>query len=234
MGSPDDDGASYHEFTIGGEQAKQRLDKALAGLAEAAGLPLSRSRISALIAEGALMRGTVAETNSARKVRAGEIFRLTLPAPTDPEPEPEDIPLDIVYEDDDLLVVNKPAGMVVHPAPGAEKGTLVNALLAHCGPDLPGIGGKRRPGIVHRIDKDTSGLLVVAKSGAAMTGLGALFASHDIERRYLAIAWGAPDRIEPRLAGVPGVGFQPDGAIRVDSEPGRGTAFTVELPIAEA
>jgi 23S rRNA pseudouridine1911/1915/1917 synthase len=111
--------------------------------------------------------------------------------------------------------------MVVHPAPGSPSGTLVNALLHHCGDSLSGIGGEKRPGIVHRIDKDTSGLLVVAKSAAAHAGLAALFAAHAVERQYLAIAWGAPDRADPRLAGLAGVGFEPGGWVRVEAPIGR-------------
>ena len=208
-----------HDLVIDAADASARLDRALAAAAAAAGLALSRSRIAQLIASGAVLAPDGSEvTEPARKVKPCERYRLVLPPPTDAIPQPEAIPLDIVYEDADLIVVNKPAGMVVHPAPGAETGTLVNALLAHCGEALPGIGGERRPGIVHRIDKDTSGLLVVAKSQAAMNGLAALFAAHDIDRRYHAIVWGAPDRADPRLAGLPGVGFEDGGWIRIETE----------------
>ena len=194
--------------------AGQRLDRALAASAEAAGIPLSRSRLVALIAEGAL---TGPRTSPKDKVAAGEVYRVTLPPPADPKPQPQDIPLDVVFEDTELIVVNKAAGMVVHPAPGAEDGTLVNALLHHCGDSLAGIGGERRPGIVHRIDKDTSGLLVVAKTEAAHAQLSRLFATHDIERAYTALAWGAPDRSDPRLGGIEGVGFRADGWIRIET-----------------
>ena len=139
------------------------------------------------------------------KVKAGEGFVVTLPPAEDATPAPEAIPLTIVFEDDHLIVVDKPAGMVVHPAPGAEAGTLVNALLHHCGASLSGINGVRRPGIVHRIDKDTSGLLVVAKTDAAHHGLAELFQTHDLDREYLAVTRGAPDRGDPRLMGTPGV-----------------------------
>jgi 23S rRNA pseudouridine1911/1915/1917 synthase len=152
-----------------------------------------------------------------RKARAGEVFRIGLPAPAPAEPRPEPIPLAIVHEDAHLVVVDKPAGMVVHPAPGAETGTLVNALLHHCGESLAGIGGERRPGIVHRIDKDTSGLLVVAKTEAALAGLSQAFAEHDIEREYRAIAWGLPDRADPRLMGLPGVSAGPGGWLRIET-----------------
>lgn len=137
-----------------------------------------------------------------------------------PEPEiliaePEDIAIEVVYEDDDLIVVNKASGMVVHPAPGSETGTLVNALLHHCGDTLSGIGGAKRPGIVHRIDKDTSGLLVVAKSDAAHQGLAAQFAAHTIERRYTAFTHGAPRRSNPQLVGLPGVVYEEGGVLRI-------------------
>lgn len=218
MEIPGRDAAAYHEFPVPGEWSGQRLDKVLAGLAEAAGLALSRSRLAVLIGDGAVTVDGLPADNPSRKVREGERLILVLPPPAPAEPKPEAIPLDIVHEDADLIVVNKPAGMVVHPAPGAESGTLVNALLARCGPDLPGIGGERRPGIVHRIDKDTSGLLVAAKSQAAMTGLAALFAAHDIRRRYCALAWGAPDRTDPRIAGMAGIGFTRQGEIRVRTQ----------------
>ncbi|MEM7683396.1 MAG: RluA family pseudouridine synthase [Pseudomonadota bacterium] len=194
--------------------AGQRLDRALASVADAAGLALSRSRIMALIESGAVAGQGISPK---RKVRAGEIFTLDMPPPVDPEPLPEDIPLDVVYEDADVIVVNKPAGMVVHPAPGAPTGTLVNALLHHCGESLAGIGGERRPGIVHRIDRQTSGLLVSAKTDRAHAGLSEQFAGHSIERRYLALCWGRPDRADPRLAGLDAVGFEDGGWIRVDA-----------------
>lgn len=203
-------------LTIPEAMEGQRLDRALAGLAEQGGHVISRSRISALIDNG-VVRGADGPVSRSRKVTAGETFELSIPAPVAPDPLPEAIPLDVVHEDKSLIVVNKPAGMVVHPAPGAETGTLVNALLHHCGDTLAGIGGERRPGIVHRIDKDTSGLLVVAKTEAAHAGLSALFASHDIERRYLAICWGAPDRGDPRVGSVEGVGFGPDGSLRIET-----------------
>jgi 23S rRNA pseudouridine1911/1915/1917 synthase len=214
---PDGNDDSLVELTITGAQAGQRLDKALALLA--AHIPgLSRSRIAQLIADGAVtgnLGATVTETK--RKVKAGESFTLDIPPPLPIEPQPEDIPLTVIFEDADLIVIDKPAGMVVHPAPGAPSGTLVNALLHHCGDSLSGIGGALRPGIVHRIDKLTSGLLVVAKSDAAHAGLSALFAAHDIERRYLALAWSAPSRVDPRLAGIAGVSFEPGGWVRIEA-----------------
>ena len=166
-----------------------RLDRALA-----AALPtLSRERLKALIRSGALESPSGnAVRDPAAKVRGGESFRLTVPEPTPAHNAPQDIPLSIAFEDEHLLVVDKPAGLVVHPAAGNLDGTLVNALLHHCGGSLSGIGGVARPGIVHRIDKDTSGLLVVAKTDVAHEGLARQFAAHSVERRYLAIVAGVP------------------------------------------
>jgi 23S rRNA pseudouridine1911/1915/1917 synthase len=146
---------------------------------------------------------------------------LTLPPPAPIAAEPEAIPLDIVFEDEHLVVIDKPAGLVVHPAPGAPAGTLVNALLHHLGESLSGIGGRLRPGIVHRIDKDTSGLLVVAKTDAAHQGLAAQFAAHSIERRYLALVWGAPDPASRRLANLRGISWEPGGVLRIEGRIGR-------------
>ncbi|MEL6235653.1 MAG: RluA family pseudouridine synthase [Pseudomonadota bacterium] len=186
-----------------------RLDKALAAAAPEE-LALSRSRLQALIEAGAVRgpSGAVV-TEPGAKVKPGQIWTLGLPEPEPAAPVAEAIPLDIVHEDADLIVVNKPAGMVVHPAPGAPSGTLVNALLAHCGDGLSGIGGTVRPGIVHRIDKDTSGLLVVAKTDRAHQGLAARFAAHDIERSYVAVCHGVPGPGDPRLMGLPGVSAAP-------------------------
>ena len=182
---------SAEEVITGTITAPARLDKALADATD-----LSRARIQALIADGMVeLDGTYAGSPSA-KVQAGAQFRITLPPAAEPEAKPQDIPLTITFEDEDLIVVDKPAGMVVHPAAGNPDGTLVNALLHHCanngGGALSGIGGVARPGIVHRIDKDTSGLLVVAKSDAAHEGLAAQFAAHTVHRRYLAVCGGHP------------------------------------------
>jgi len=169
-------------------QAGWRLDRALA-----AALPtLSRERLKTLIRSGALAAGGTPLRDPATKVRGDESFRLTVPDPTPAHNRAQDIPLDVVFEDEHLLVIDKPAGLVVHPAAGNFDGTLVNALLHHCGASLSGIGGVARPGIVHRIDKDTSGLLVVAKTDVAHEGLAKQFAAHSIERRYLAIVSGIP------------------------------------------
>ena len=138
------------------------------------------------------MRDGAPQTDPSWKIREGETYRLQPPAIAAPEPEPEDIPINVVFEDGDLIVINKPAGLVVHPGAGNWSGTLVNALLHHCGDTLSGIGGVARPGIVHRIDKDTSGLLVIAKNDAAHQALSAAFSVHDIERVYQAVAVGAP------------------------------------------
>jgi 23S rRNA pseudouridine1911/1915/1917 synthase len=164
-----------------------RLDKALAAL-----LPdLSRARLQALIAEGALSRDGRPVASGSAKAQGG-LYRLTVPAPAEAEPQPQALPLTILYEDAHLIVVDKPAGMAVHPGPGVPDGTLVNALLHHCAGSLSGIGGVARPGIVHRLDKDTSGVMVAAKTDAAHAGLSVLFARHDIERRYIALTRGAP------------------------------------------
>ncbi|MBV7259190.1 RluA family pseudouridine synthase [Erythrobacter crassostreae] len=167
--------------------APARLDKALADSTD-----LSRARVQTLIADGHVeIRGKVASSPSV-KVNEGETFRISVPAAIEAEAKPQDIPLSVAFEDEHLIVVDKPAGMVVHPAAGNRDGTLVNALLHHCRGQLSGIGGVARPGIVHRIDKDTSGLLVVAKSDAAHEGLAAQFADHSIHRRYLAVVGGHP------------------------------------------
>lgn len=176
------------ELTAGPEDAGQRLDAFLGARAEG----LSRSRAKVLIEEGSVSVDGTPETNARAPVRAGSLYAVTLPPPVPAEPQPENIPLDILFEDDHLVVLNKPAGMAVHPAPGSETGTLVNALLFHCKGALSGIGGVERPGIVHRIDKLTSGILVTAKTEAAHSGLAALFERHDIDRKYLAVTRGAP------------------------------------------
>jgi 23S rRNA pseudouridine1911/1915/1917 synthase len=183
---PDERGV--YSFTVGADDAGARIDKWLSERIEA----LTRTRLKALIEDGALSRDGAVFSDPSWKLRDGESFMLAPPPVEDPEPAPEAIPLDVVFEDADLIVVNKPAGLVVHPAAGNWSGTLVNALIHHCGNSLSGVGGVARPGIVHRIDKDTSGLLVVAKNDAAHQGLGAAFSAHDIDRVYEAVAVGAP------------------------------------------
>lgn len=178
---------------FGPEAAGQRLDKALAGLFPA----VSRSRLKSLVEQGHLALDGAPETDPSRKAKAGVAVALALPPAEPAEPEPEDIPLHVVYEDEHLIVIDKPAGLVVHPGAGNWTGTLVNALLFHCKDSLSGIGGVRRPGIVHRLDKDTTGLMVVAKSDRAHKGLAAQFADHGrtgpLERAYLALVWGSPE-----------------------------------------
>ena len=191
-GSGDDAGeASSLALAVGAEHAGLRLDQALAALTGE-----SRARVQALIRTGQAAIGGRTIGEPSRRVNEGETLTLVIPALEPALPEPEDIPLDIVYEDDALIVIDKPAGLVVHPAPGHRSGTLVNALLHHCGERLSGINGVRRPGIVHRLDKDTSGLLVVAKSDRAHRKLALQFADHGrtgpLERIYTAIVWSGP------------------------------------------
>jgi len=170
------------------DQAGQRLDRVLASL-----LPdLSRSRLETLIDQGAVTRGGATIKDANHRVKGGETYDIAVPEAVPPRPRGQDIPLIVVYEDKDLIVIDKPAGLVVHPAAGNPDGTLVNALIAHCGESLMGIGGELRPGIVHRLDKDTSGLLVAAKTERAMASLAKQFANHTIERAYHAVVWGSP------------------------------------------
>lgn len=177
-------------FSVDAEQAGGRLDAVLAR----AHPVLSRNRLKDLILEGAVSVDGVAVSEPKYRVKAGETITLVAPPPEDPEPKGEDIPLDILYEDDHLIVVNKPVGMVVHPAPGSPSGTLVNALIHHCGASLQGIGGVRRPGIVHRLDRDTSGVMVAAKTEKAHKHLSGQFADHGrtgpLHRAYIAFVWG--------------------------------------------
>ena len=193
--TPEDEGGEAQTLTadIDAGESGERLDRVLAGHFS----DLSRARLQALIAEGRLSIDGKVISDGKHKARAGT-YTLTIPAPIAATPEPQDIPLDILYEDAHLIVVNKPVGMAAHPAPGTRDGTLVNALLFHCGTNssgessLSGIGGVLRPGIVHRLDKDTSGILVAAKSDIAHRSLSELFSRHDIDREYKAIVRGAP------------------------------------------
>ena len=198
-----------------GEGPFKRLDKAVHGVLPAS-LGISRSRLTGLIKEGFLrtLEGDSVRDPSAKVVPLSA-FDLTLPEIEEIEAVAENIPLNIIHEDADLIVVNKEAGMVVHPAPGASRGTLVNGLLYHCGESLSGIGGAKRPGIVHRIDKDTSGILVVAKSDRAHQGLARQFADHSIERLYDAFLWGRPSAADPRLSGMGSVRFEEGGVLKV-------------------
>ncbi|MBO9412835.1 MULTISPECIES: RluA family pseudouridine synthase [unclassified Ruegeria] len=209
-------GTRQIEFHIA-DDPPPRLDKALSR-----DVPpeenLSRTRLGKLIEEGAVRINGSEVCDPKAKVSAEAVVVITVAEAEDSHIGPEDIPLDVVYEDADLIVVNKPAGMVVHPAPGSPSGTLVNALLHHCGDDLSGVGGVKRPGIVHRIDKETSGLLVVAKSDAAHHGLAAQFEAHSVERYYRAVCYGVPDANDPRLRGVKGVSFEPGNVMRLTTQ----------------
>ena len=168
-----------------------------------------------LMAKGAIAIDGQTLTDTKAKPQAGQTVTINVPDATDVETVAQDIPLDVIYEDDDLIVVNKPAGMVVHPAPGSPRDTLVNALLHHCADSLSGIGGEKRPGIVHRIDKDTSGLLVVAKNDRAHHGLAQQFERHSVERYYRAVCYGVPDANDPRVRGVRGVNFEPGNIMKI-------------------
>ena len=188
--------------TIAGSAATagQRVDRFLAEAIEG----LSRSRVKQFIEEGRVRRDGVALTQPAEPVRANAVYTLQPPVPVAAVPAAQVIPFDILFEDDDLIVLDKPAGLVVHPAPGNEDGTLVNALLAHCGDTLPGIGGEKRPGIVHRLDKDTSGVMVVAKTEQALAALSHAFATRDLDRAYLALCWGLPNPVSGDIEGAIG------------------------------
>jgi len=190
--------ATVHQVTLSGDMAGWRFDRALA-----AALPtLSRERLKALISAGEVAIAGTPARDPSRKIAGGEVVAVAVPAPTPAAAQAQDIPLHIVFEDDHLLVVDKPAGLVVHPAAGNLDGTLVNALLHHCAGRLSGIGGVARPGIVHRIDKDTSGLLVVAKTDRAHEGLAKQFAAHSVERAYLAVVAGRPMPLAGRIEGA--------------------------------
>ncbi|MEL6807524.1 MAG: RluA family pseudouridine synthase [Pseudomonadota bacterium] len=194
-----------------------RLDKAIARDVPE-GAALSRTRLARLIVDGAVTVDGVATSDPKARVVAGAVIGVVVEEAQDSHILPEPIALDVVHEDADLIVVNKPAGMVVHPAPGTPSGTLVNALMHHCGDDLSGVGGMKRPGIVHRIDKDTSGLLVVAKSDAAHHGLAAQFAAHTVERYYRALVYGVPDANDPRLRGIRGASFEAGNVLKLTTQ----------------
>ncbi len=198
------DKAETHRFTADEADAGERIDRLLA-----ARLPeISRSRLKSLIEAGCLSVGGGTIDQPSYRVKPGQNLVLTVPGPLDATPQAQAIALDILFEDSDLIVIDKPAGMVVHPAPGNPDRTLVNALIAHCGEGLTGIGGARRPGIVHRLDKDTSGVMVAAKSEPAHRGLVNAFAERDIERAYLALVWGLP---KPRAGKIEGnIGRSPN------------------------
>ncbi|MBS0281067.1 MAG: RluA family pseudouridine synthase [Proteobacteria bacterium] len=188
---------SLYQVTVDAAQAGHRLDRVLAGTLG----DLSRARIQQLLSEGRVTRDGATIKDANHRVKGGDVFEVFVPPAAEARPRGQDIPLDVVYEDKDLIVIKKPAGLVVHPAAGNPDGTLVNALIAHCGDSLMGIGGEARPGIVHRLDKDTSGLLVAAKTERAMTSLAKQFANHTIERAYNAVVWGAPRAREGVIEG---------------------------------
>ena len=187
-------------FTVARAEARARLDRILADHVPA----LSRSRLKDLIETGRVSIAGETITEPGYRVKPGQAVTLVIPPPVDETPRAQAIPLQVAYEDDDLIVVDKPAGLVVHPAPGNPDRTLVNALLAHCGASLSGIGGVRRPGIVHRLDKDTSGLMVAAKHDAAHRGLSAQFATRRLGRTYNAVVWGVPRPGQGRIEGAIG------------------------------
>jgi 23S rRNA pseudouridine1911/1915/1917 synthase len=187
-------GHRIETVTVAAPMAGERIDRVLAATIDS----LSRSRLKALILTGQVAIGARTIRDPSQRVNAGDTINVAVPPPEEPEPQAETIPLNIVYEDADLIVIDKPKGLVVHPAAGNWTGTLVNALIAHCGASLSGIGGVKRPGIVHRLDKDTTGVMVVAKNDRAHKKLAAQFADHGrtgpLERGYLAFVWGAPSR----------------------------------------
>lgn len=209
-------GTRLVSFTIAADPPS-RLDKALSRNVPA-DATLSRTRLARLIADGAVQVDGVVQTNPRARITEDAVVNITVEVAEESHIGPEDIPLDVVFEDDDLIVINKPAGMVVHPAPGSPSGTLVNALLHHCGDDLSGVGGVKRPGIVHRIDKETSGLLVVAKTDAAHQGLAKQFEKHTVERYYRALCYGVPEASDPRLRGVKGASFESGNILRMTTQ----------------
>ena len=182
------------------------------------GAALSRTRLARLIAAHCVTVNGTVTTDPKARVAEGDIVEISVPEAAEVSVRAQDITLNVVYEDAELIVVDKPAGMVVHPAPGSPESTLVNALLHHCGDSLSGIGGEKRPGIVHRIDKDTSGLLVAAKTDRAHHGLAAQFEAHSVERKYYALANGVPDAADPRLRGVRGVSFEPGNILKITTQ----------------
>ncbi len=183
--------------SVPADKVGMRLDRFLADSFDG----LSRNRIQALLAEGQVTLDGDVISEAKRKVREDDSYEIVVPPPEVTILKAQDIPLNVIYEDDDIIVINKPQGMVVHPAPGNWDGTLVNALLAHCGDSLTGVGGVARPGIVHRLDKDTSGLMVAAKNGAAHANLSDQFAAHTVERAYKALVWGVPSPLSGKIEG---------------------------------
>ncbi|MFT4917092.1 MAG: 23S rRNA pseudouridine1911/1915/1917 synthase [Yoonia sp.] len=211
--------ATIVSFSIA-DNPPPRLDKALArDVPEAASL--SRSRLAKLIADGSVKVDGVVVFDPRFRVLEDAEITIAVEVAEESHIGAEDIPLDVIFEDDDLIVINKPSGMVVHPAPGTPGGTLVNALIHHCGETLSGVGGMKRPGIVHRIDKETTGLLIAAKSDRAHHGLAKQFADHSVERRYLALCYGEPSSNDPRVRGIKGASFEASNILRVQTFLGR-------------
>lgn len=208
--------------------AGERLDRWLTASLEA----VSRSRIKALVEAGHVRLEGATITDPSWRVKPGQVFELTLPEPQAATPEPEAVALAILYEDTDLVVLDKPAGMAVHPAPGSPAGTLVNALIAHCGDSLSGIGGVKRPGIVHRLDKDTTGVMVVAKNDAAHQHLARQFAQRSVERSYLALVWGVPSPLEGSIVGA--IGRDPRDRKRMAVVAGRGKPAETRYAVRRA
>jgi 23S rRNA pseudouridine1911/1915/1917 synthase len=201
------------KVTIGPEASGERLDRALAALLAPLSPGLSRTRVKALISAGSVASEGATITDPSRRVKPGQIFAIIIPDAAPVALAAQAIPLAVVYEDADVVVVDKPAGMVVHPAPGNPDKTLVNALIAHCGESFAGIGGVKRPGIVHRLDKDTSGLMVVAKTQAAHQSLTRQFADRSVERVYAALVWGIP---RPRQGEIEGnIGRSPQNRTKM-------------------
>jgi 23S rRNA pseudouridine1911/1915/1917 synthase len=213
---------------VGSDVAGERLDRFLA----VALAGFSRSRLKNLVESGQVSLGGATVTDPAMRVKPGQIFTLAVPPPETASPEPQAMELDIRFEDEHLLVLDKPAGLVVHPAPGNPDRTLVNALLAHCGESLAGIGGVKRPGIVHRLDKDTSGLMVVAKNDAAHRALARDFAAHAVTRAYQAVVWGVP---QPRSGEISGrIGRNPRDRKKMAVVSSRGKPATTRYKVMKA
>ena len=208
--------------------AGERLDRWLAASLQA----VSRSRVKALVEAGHVRLAGATITDPSWRVKPGQVFELTLPEPEAPTPQGEAVPLAILHEDGDLVVLDKPAGMAVHPAPGSRSGTLVNALIAHCGDSLSGIGGVKRPGIVHRLDKGTTGVMVVAKTDAAHQHLARQFAARTVERSYLALVWGLPNPLEGGIVGA--IGRDPHERKRMAVVEGRGKPAETRYAVRKA
>jgi 23S rRNA pseudouridine1911/1915/1917 synthase len=209
-------GGERVELTADEAAAGERLDRWLAASLQA----VSRSRVKALVEAGHVRHAGATITDPSWRVKLGQRFEVTLPEPEAATPQAETVPLAILYEDQDLVVLDKPAGMAVHPAPGSPAGTLVNALIAHCGESLSGIGGVKRPGIVHRLDKDTTGIMVAAKTDAAHQHLSRQFAERTAERTYLALVWGVPNPVQGSVVGA--IGRDPRDRKRMAVVEGRG------------